>query len=306
MLRELTKPPHADVPLHIGKRFLERMEGLRFDPDRHAAVFGDGGNSTSVDVNKFRSTVGRVASIRVSQVELRGRMESTLHRPVDPYETADVREYFQQLAKTGSAEAIAAEFEVYLKAYYVHAGDGVTWSKSVPLDERPDRIDELIEGQPSDAAGRRLIDCECFSYLADNVFSAIETKNGDRRFAVRYVQRPGHITALVVDRASRRAFGVDNEDVDALGTVETDRALVVAAGNLIAGSESEIFRIARTPGDAKTTDEVGLPKRGSVGWKNGKIAGIVDDRVRDHYAEVMRGAGRWVPFSAYLDQLIAR
>lgn len=306
LLRALTKAPHASVPQHIGKHFLDRMEGLRFDPDRHAAVFGDGGNSTTVDVNKFRSTVGRVAAIRVAQLELVGRMEKTLHRAVDPFKTADVRSYFQQIAKTGSSEAIAAEFEAYLKAFYVHAGEGVTWSKSVPIDERPNRIDELIEKQPADGAGRRLIDCECFAYLADNVFSSIETKGGDHRFAVRYVQRPGHITALVVDRASRRAFGVDNEDVDALGTVETDRALVVAAGNLIAGRGSEIFRISRTPSDAKTTDEVGLPKRGSVGWKDGKLAGIVDDRVRDHYAEVMRGAGRWVPFSAYLDQLIAR
>jgi hypothetical protein len=168
----------------------------------------------------------------------------------------------------------------------------VTWSAAVPLDARPARVDELIAGQPSDAAGRRLIDCECYAYLADRVFSS-------GRFEVLYVQRPGHVTAMVTDRTTQAILGVDNDDVSDLGKAETLRQRIDAAGKLIAGNTYAIFFVADRPSRASAADYAGLPKKGAIAWA-GEFVGFVDDRTVEHYAETARAAGRRIDFSAYV------
>jgi hypothetical protein len=118
--------------------------------------------------------------------------------------------YFQGMADRGaSQDQIKKEYGDYLKTFYRHPG-GVDWNPK--LD--PNNVDASFKQQPVAKDGKRLIDCEGFSALTENVLGGIK-KNGQPMFDIMHSASPGHVVAGVFPHGGdpKKGFVVDNEKV---------------------------------------------------------------------------------------------
>ena len=129
----------------------------------------------------------------------------------NPPSAKAAQSYFQGLADRGATpQQIKNEYGQYLKTFYRHPG-GVDWNPK--LD--PKNIDSSFKQQPDAKDGKRLIDCEGFSALSENVLGGIK-KNGQPMFDIMHAGSPGHVVAGVFPHGGdpKQGFIVDNENVN--------------------------------------------------------------------------------------------
>lgn len=128
----------------------------------------------------------------------------------NPPSATAARGYLQTLADRGaSTEQIKQEYDQFLKTFYAHPG-GVSWKDG--LD--PKNIDQRFGEQPIAKDGRRLIDCEGFAALSENVLGGLK-KNGQPMFDVKLSSSAEHVVCGVFPHGQdpKSGFVVDNYNV---------------------------------------------------------------------------------------------
>ncbi len=118
--------------------------------------------------------------------------------------------YFQTLASRGaSPDHIKREYGEYLKTFYRHPG-GVTWDPK--LD--PKKLDSSFGQQPVGKDGKRLIDCEGYAAITENVLGNIK-KDGKPMFDIMHGAGPGHVMCGVYPHGGdpRKGFIVNNDQI---------------------------------------------------------------------------------------------
>ncbi len=93
---ELTRPPYADTSVNLLQRDIDSLR-------RRTGSFSEGGyirmqrggTSSSVATGDFRSTYGEMAQMRLNQIQVHDRMETTSGRSIDPNNMDDARAYLQ-------------------------------------------------------------------------------------------------------------------------------------------------------------------------------------------------------------------
>ena len=146
------------------------------------------------------------------------------------------KNYFQQLANRGATpEQIKTEYQEYMKTFYQHPG-GVNWDPK--LD--PKNLDKNFAQQPLAKDGKRLIDCEGYSAMTENILGGIQ-KDGKPMFDIMHGAGGGHVLTGVYPHGGdpRKGFIVSNDKVDdvkwdpaldkdfAKGSLETKQQYVV-------------------------------------------------------------------------------
>jgi hypothetical protein len=125
--------------------------------------------------------------------------------------------YFQTLADRGaSPKEIQSEYQQYLKTFYRHPG-GVNWEPKLdPKDSAA--LGRSIEQQPVARDGKRLVDCEGFAALTENVMGGIKKKDGSAMFETKCAANNAHIVCGVYPKGGdpRDGFVVDNDQVRSL------------------------------------------------------------------------------------------
>jgi hypothetical protein len=231
-LQKLQQPPLKDVQ----RNFLDGAKGLERRPAEDGADYHDyktGQNDTKVKTEKvgggetsesyFDSTYDAAAKTRLAQVDQLEKMSGVLGHPVDPHNLADVKEYFQKFAAGKSADQIRAEYQTYAHDFYVHPG-GVDWDKGVPPNDRPGKLEQLFADQPVDATGRKLTDCEGYTYMAQAVLGGIKDAKGQPRFDFDYASNGAHIVVGVFERGKppTSGFVVNNDSATAFSPKQVE------------------------------------------------------------------------------------
>jgi hypothetical protein len=120
------------------------------------------------------------------------------------------KNYFQQLANRGATqEQIKNEYQEYMKTFYRHPG-GVNWDPK--LD--PKNLDKNFSQQPLAKDGKRLIDCEGYSAMTENILGGIK-KDGKPMFDIMHGAGGGHVITGVYPHGGdpRKGFIVSNDQV---------------------------------------------------------------------------------------------
>jgi hypothetical protein len=121
------------------------------------------------------------------------------------------KNYFQQLANRGATpDQIKNEYQEYMKTFYQHPG-GVNWDPK--LD--PKNLDKNFSQQPLAKDGKRLIDCEGYSAMTENILGGIK-KDGKPMFDIMHGAGGGHVITGVYPHGGdpRKGFIVSNNKVD--------------------------------------------------------------------------------------------
>jgi hypothetical protein len=297
---EMKKGPGASTPLNlVEKQHEDQLKRTpKFDPASQAITIRRGGTKTTIDESSFKSTYGAVADRKLAQIDETERMSAFLGRDADPRKIEDTKAYFRTLAKDGSTDELRDEYQKHLKAFYAHSGQGVEWDKSVALEDRPKEVAKLFDGQPVDASGRKIIDCEGYAYLTGQVFGDLG------RYDVLYAEKPGHIISGAFDRDGG-GFTVNNDDVKKVpkGASRTSAGRFDAMAAAIAGGHYNVVRVGRSQADAVVNGPFDLPRTGSILWDGQKAIGVVDDEfVRDY----QQHGGPGLSVSQFLKQRLER
>lgn len=194
----------------------------------HPAV-GKGVNSTRIDDGAFQLGSTKLANQGLAQAEQLERMSKlTKKTPFDPHSMKDVQAYFKEFAKGKDAAAVSKELGAYMKNFYAHAGEkgSVTWSEKIARKDRAANAELLLSNQPTDKAGRKIINCEGFAFLAAAALRDVKTADGKPRFDVHSyggaslqpgtADNSGHEIAYVFDNTSKpkgACFVVNNDTV---------------------------------------------------------------------------------------------
>ncbi len=296
LYRELQQSPFAEVSRHaMDRRFTSlKASDTAYDAARH--VLKDKGlNETTIAERGFKLTQAGFAEAKLLQLDQRQRMEDVLGRTVNLRDLDAAREYFARVAAQGP-EHVSRELGLYLRAAYVHSGDGVTWTSTVPMDERPAKLGSLLGAQPRDEAGRTVIDCEGFAMLADRLL------DGDQ-YDVSYASRPGHVIAVVREKGAGEAmFFVDNATATPPSYAERsaeDRA--AAVGRQLCGNTYDVFQISRRQSASEPVepgDVLGMPRVGAAVFDGERVRGVVTEEIREMFRDARNRTG--VTFSGFL------
>ncbi len=284
LYERLKQPPYKDTKINLVQKYTDqsirsgRTEKLRYTVKRNRKT------KTTIDSADHRKTVGELADRKLSQIDQHDRMEKVLGRKVDPHKYSDVTAYFDKFAKGKSTGQVRGEYEKYLKNFYVHSGEGVTWN-NVPADQRPAKLQDVMEGQPKDAAGRKLIDCEGYTYLTDRILGSVKDGKGNKRFDVQYAGKDTHVISSVVDKGSREAFLVNNSNTKPLGKLKDQAQLRQILGNELAKGVYDLVGWGPKPSDS-IVQKNGIPKVGAVIWSGSRATGTVDDEFAQSYRKL--------------------
>lgn len=290
-LGPLTREPLARARQQTVQDIVSQLQARgAFDEQTGCAlVEGRSGAKIELRPSRFVSTVGDVAGVRLEQLALRQRMEKALGRKVDPSNVDDARAYFSHLGREAPTAEVSGELQRYLRAYFKHAGEGVTWPDAIPPDERGRRVGELLDGHPSDDAGRKIVDREGFAYLTEHLLRGVKDANGKERFHVQYATRPGHVISGVVDASSRQVFTVNNDSVSAPIDARKHDVRAVIAREL-AGDGPTLISIADSQSGSRPLVEPDgfrpAPKVGALIWDGQKLVGTVSERAQRAFIEV--------------------
>jgi hypothetical protein len=309
---ELRNPPYRDTAVNLVQGSVDQVRrdtGNDFS-SRSVAVIPNGGTSNEIDPSRFRSTYGQLADRRIAQMDQHQEMARVTGRTnFDPTNMDHARDYFQHYAQGHTTDQVRGEWQRYQQNFFTHAGQGVTWDPNVPVDQRSARVNELLAGQPRDAAGRTIVDCEGFTYMTRNVLGGIQDAQGRNRFDVVFAERPGHVITGVFDRSSGQAFSVYNNDTAMMegnfvnapttrprrgapppsvadGTATWNEAAVSQAmGRAMAGNTVDIVGLGLTPSAATVTDESGRPRTGAGVWDGNGFRGVVTPQMAEAYCQ---------------------
>lgn len=227
---ELKKLPKRDMQL-LGADCSANADGTHDHPAK-----GTGVNKTVIDDRNFHMSNVDVADAGLKQAAQLEKMSKLSGKtPFDPHNLTHVKAYFQAFSKGKSTDDVRKEFGEYLTNFYKHPGEKGTldWSPSVAVKDRPGKLDSLLAAQPTDKAGRKIVDCEGFAYLTAAVLGDVKGANGKPRFEVFMVggqekrkenEKPdpnalgsGHEIAMVFDNESNptgRRFTVNNGETE--------------------------------------------------------------------------------------------
>ncbi len=220
-----------------------------------------GGNETKITpfVSEKNSDV---ADRGLAQTEQLKQMSEVLGHKADPNNMQDMKKYFQEFSKKKSTAEVSQEFGKYTTNFFAHAGEGgVNWDPKTPARDRPAKMGELLANQPSDSSGRKIIDCEGFTYLAGAVLGDVKDAKGGKRFDVIYVADGNHQVAYVYDNAvplSKNPYDKNNKP--ARFTVDNDKTIL--EGNQVAPKDRIQTVQQLYLGKAVGRDPVDGPKEG--------------------------------------------
>ena len=148
---------------------------------------------------------------RQSQKDYCAKMSGIIGTDVpNPPSVNASKNYFQQLANRGATpDQIKNEYQDYLKTFYQHPG-GVNWDPK--LD--PKNLDKNFGQQPLAKDGKRLIDCEGYSAMTENILGGIK-KDGKPMFDIMHGAGGGHVITGVYPHGGdpRKGFIVSNDQV---------------------------------------------------------------------------------------------
>ncbi|MBM4781762.1 MAG: hypothetical protein GQE15_29130 [Archangiaceae bacterium] len=227
---ELKTLPKRDMQL-LGSDCSANADGTHDHPAK-----GTGVNKTVIDDRSFHMSNVDVAEAGLKQAAQLEKMSKLSGKtPFDPHNLTHVKAYFQAFSKGKSTDDVRKEFGEYLTNFYKHPGEKGTldWSPSVAVKDRPGKLDTLLAAQPTDKAGRKIVDCEGFAYLTAAVLGDVKSANGKPRFDVYMVGGnaakkdgekadpnalgSGHEIAMVFDNDSKpsgRRFNVNNNETE--------------------------------------------------------------------------------------------
>lgn len=179
------------------------------------------GTKTYIRPSKFETTLGEVGDRRRHQIELARTMANSVGlgdgERFDAYNPEHVASYLQSRVDAGdSVQQVGAAYEDYLQTFYAHSGRSVTWTDEVALDDRQAHVKELLDPQPIELGGRKIIDCEAFCFITGAVMGDLIDANGDALFDVRYIGTTTHITSGVFAKDGSGGMSVNNSTVTAL------------------------------------------------------------------------------------------
>ncbi len=280
LYRAMQKAPFAELERNaLHTRFSNLKAGdATYDANRH--VLSDRGvNKTSIVERGFKLSQAGFAEMKLLQLDQRQRMEDVLGRKVDLRDLDAAREYFSRVAPQGP-EHVSRELGLYLRAAYVHSGEGVEWTSAVPMDERPAKLGSLLDAQPRDEAGRTLVDCEGFAMLTDRLLDGAQ-------FDVSYATRPGHVIAVVRERGEGDAlFFVDNATTTPPTYGDSPEERAAAVGRQLCRNTYDVFLISRLQSASEPLDSYeahALPKVGAFVYDGERVRGFVTEEVRQLY-----------------------
>lgn len=153
-----------------------------------------------------QGTFADVAKTRLSQIDQLERMDkvlpSSVSRPLNPYDVTQVRSYFDELKKTKPMSEVGKEYSAYLSNFAVHPGGPDThWAQPRSKLIEAEGLSDVLRGQPRDAAGRMILDCEGQSFLTGAIFG--------KSSEVWYTEDKSHIAATVFDPKTGTGFHVN-------------------------------------------------------------------------------------------------
>lgn len=289
---ELREPPYRDTRVNLVQREHDAMvrADAAYDPRREDMRITSGGNVTRLRERSFDSTYGQLADRRIAQMDQADRMSAVLGRRVDPSDPDDARAYFTSFSRGRSTDEVRGEYQQYMQNFYAHAGSGVDWSPSIPPDDRPGRVRELFSDQPRDAAGRRIIDCEGYTYLTQHVLGGARDESGQSRFEFLHAGQPGHVVAGVFDRGGG-GFSVNDDRTEMFsGDVRAPNDRLNAMGNAISPGQPTFLNVG-PPSSCETLQEDGMPRDGAYIWNGQQVTGVVDEFFRERFREAARERG---------------
>lgn len=185
-----------------------------FDPRQHViSSTSPSGNRTDLRESGFHPTAGNIAERRNAQMDQVERMEGVLGHRVDPHNLDQAQAYLQQYSRGHSTDQVRQEYGSYLGNFYAHAGQGVTWNATAPVNDRPAMMSRWLPEQPSTSDGRRLIDCEGFIYLNQRILPTLQDERGQQRFNLIHGGNQAHVISVAEDRRTREGFTINNERV---------------------------------------------------------------------------------------------
>jgi hypothetical protein len=280
--RELKTPPYKDTPVNLVQDEIDQVKVA--DPsykDGDEIRSEEDGNTNRVAPNQFKSTYGAIADRGLAQIDMSKRMSKALGRPASPENVDDARDYFTAYAKGKSTDQVRTEYDGYLKNSYVHAGDGVDWDPAVAPKDRPEQLQSLLSKQPETADGRRIVDCEGFSYLTGHVLGGVTNPDGSKRFDVVYVGTSDHLITGVFDRNARNAgFSVNNATTAPLsGPLDTPEARGDALAKTMNGSAYNVVAFGSDPSGAEVFDAQHHLRTGTVLYDGSELAGVVTPQI---------------------------
>lgn len=207
-------PPYRDFGENgLPKKGVVHEQGLGTDPDTGNKIdaYKTGTNTTKISGDALANISDAEADkSRKAQKDMTVKMSGIIGTDVsNPPSVKAARAYFQGLADRGaSPDQIRKEYGQYLKTFYRHPG-GVDWKP--PLD--PKNLDANFNQQPVAKDGKRLIDCEGYSALTENVLGGLK-KNGQPMFDILHGASNQHVTTAVFPHGGdiRKGFIVDNEN----------------------------------------------------------------------------------------------
>ena len=193
LAQELKTPQYAGTAVDTVGR-LNGLSGQTVAPNGNEIHYNSQGG--------IPGTLGGIGDTRLAQADQIDRMTKTLGRPVDPQNLNDVKAYFQQVKKDQGMAGAAKEFGLYTENFAKHpAGPRTDWKDARSDLTDPQKLTEILKGQPRDAAGRTVLDCEGHTWLAAAVFG----KDND----VVFMNDKSHIAVSVFDKKTGEGFFVN-------------------------------------------------------------------------------------------------
>ncbi|MFO0725986.1 MAG: hypothetical protein U1E65_19535 [Myxococcota bacterium] len=311
VFRELQNPPYRDTQTNLVQDRLDQVRRTTpgFDEARHVIPVDSPHAHSTIHATDYRSTYGGLADRRLAQIDQTQEMQRlTGQASIDPRNMDQVRDYFQRYAAgegghPRSTEEVRGEYQRYMQNFYAHSGDGVEWTSSIPQDQRPGRMTEILADQPRDASGRTIVDCEGYTYMSRSILGGINAADGHPRFAVMFAERPGHVTTGVFDRLSGQGFSQNNGDMtmfdrnfivpsgprrrgapDPGGHFDVE-AMGQATAHSIATNHYNVVGLGMTPSAADTMDDgtPPLPRVGRFLYDGDRVIGTVTPEFRANY-----------------------
>ncbi len=287
------------------RRLIDALDG---EPYRRATFNGMGfpvgagseavrrsgpGGRVRVDIDPDDHDLMGVSAARLQRAQLDwiDGLRAVVGADADPYVLEDVREYLAVVARDGDVDDLARCMREYAEAFYVHAGSDVRYEGWPDENTRPAGAQSIMDSTLSTVDGRRLIDCEGFTYLASHLTSDIQGRDGGNRFDQWFVSTESHITLLLYDREHPgEAIYVDNDGIGARHSVN-DELLVAdlvhqVMGEVNVGGRVRAVALNEQPGGAWPYDEDGEPRMGE-----GHITVVGHGRVE--LDPRVLGAGEW-------------
>ncbi len=175
-------------------------------------VVETGSNITRIKDGKLDVTHADAQKSRGAQTDFTAKMSGRIGQDVsNPPTAANAKAYFQQMAKDGATPAqIQSEYKSYMDTFYKHPGGGVEWKPEITAAN----VDQRFADQPLGKDGKRLIDCEGYAALTENVLGDLEGSKGQKMFDIKQASNGAHVfTGVFPHGKSSGGFVVTSGEV---------------------------------------------------------------------------------------------